>query len=125
MLVINSSFLGRKQRMPDPAELFETWLLRRVAEAVEAGEVSADLLADIHAAMAETRGQSPDERHAVALIELAERVNLPVNHVTELLMTLPAQPPTARARFLRRFVEAWLMRQRAAHDADRPGANDG
>jgi len=48
-----------------------------------------------------------------------------VNHVTELLMTLPAQPPTARARFLRRFVEAWLMQQRAAYDADRSGANDG
>jgi len=45
--------------MPDPTEPFETWLLRRVAEAVEAGEVSADLLAEIHAAMAETRARPP------------------------------------------------------------------
>jgi hypothetical protein len=28
-------------------EDFESWLLRRVAQAVEAGEVSADLLADL------------------------------------------------------------------------------
>ena len=29
-----------------PMEAFETWLLHRVAQAVEAGEVSADLLTD-------------------------------------------------------------------------------
>jgi len=59
MLVIDTSVLGWKTRMPDPTEPFETWLLRRVAEAVEAGEVSADLVADIHAAMAETRARPP------------------------------------------------------------------
>jgi hypothetical protein len=30
--------------MPDPADAFETWLLRRVAEAIEGNEMSADLL---------------------------------------------------------------------------------
>ena len=29
-----------------PMEVFETWLLHRVAQAVEAGEVSGDLLTD-------------------------------------------------------------------------------
>lgn len=33
--------------MADPMDAFETWLLRRVAEAVEAEEVSSDLLADL------------------------------------------------------------------------------
>jgi hypothetical protein len=58
-------------------------------------------------------------------MDLAERVHLPVDHLTELLVTLQAQPPTARERFLRRFVEAWLMQQREAYDTDRPGENDG
>ena len=31
-------------RMPDPADAFETWLLRRVADDIEGNEVSADLL---------------------------------------------------------------------------------
>jgi hypothetical protein len=50
----NSPFHGVECSVSDPTDPFETWLLHRVAEAVEAAEVSADLLADIHAAMAET-----------------------------------------------------------------------
>jgi hypothetical protein len=111
--------------VPDPAEPFETWLLHRVAEAVEAGEVSAELLADIHAEIAETRGRSPDERLALALMELAERVQLPVNQLTELLATLEAQPTVTRELLLRRFVEAWLMHQREAYEADHHGGDDG
>ena len=111
--------------MPDPAEPFETWLLHRVAEAVEGGEVSADLLTELHAAIAETRERPPDERHALALMELAERVNLPVDRLTELLATLEAQPTVTRELVLRRFVEAWLMHQREAYEADHHGGDDG
>jgi hypothetical protein len=56
--------------MPDPTDTFETWLLRRVAEAAEAREVSADLLTDLHAEIAEARERPPEERHALALMEL-------------------------------------------------------
>jgi hypothetical protein len=104
--------------MPDPAEPFETWLLHRVAEAVEGNEVSATLLTDLHAEIAEAHAQSPDERHALALMDLAERVNLPVDELTELLATLQAQPTAVRERFLRRFVEAWLMQQREAYHSE-------
>ena len=79
--------------MSTPSEAFETWLLHRVAEAVEADEVSADLLAELHAEIAEARERPPEERHALALMELADRVNLPVDRLTELLATLEAQPP--------------------------------
>ena len=65
--------------MPDPAESFETWLLRRIADAVEAREVSADLLAEIHAEIAEARERPPDTRDTLALMELADRVNLPLD----------------------------------------------
>lgn len=78
--------------MPDPAEPFETGLLQRVAHAVEAGDVSADLLTDLHAEIADARDPSPDDRHALAVQELAERVNLPVDHLTDPLAALEAQP---------------------------------
>ena len=109
---------------PDPAEAFEGWLLRRVGEAVEAGEVSADLLSEIHAAIVETRGRPPEERDALALMELAERVQLPVDRLTELLGALQAQPTMVQERFLRRFVEAWLIRQREVYEADHRGGNE-
>ena len=110
--------------MPDPAEPFEIWLLHRVAEAVEGNEVSATLLTDLHAAIVEVRDRPPDERYALALMDLAERVNLPVDRLTELLATLETQPTGVRERVLRRFVEAWLAHQREAYEADHHGGDD-
>jgi hypothetical protein len=107
------------------AKSFETWLLHRVAEAVEGNEVSAALLTDLHAAMAAVRARPPEARDALALMDLAERVNLPVDELTELLATLEAQPTVVRERFLRRFVEAWLMQQRELYDAEQHGGEDG
>jgi len=112
-------------QMPDPADAFATWLLHRVAEAVEGREVSADLLTELHTAIAEVRARPPEARDALALMDLAERVNLPVEHLTDLLATLQAQPTVVRERFLRRFVEAWLMQQREAYKADQHGGGDG
>jgi len=110
---------------PDPAEPFETWLLRRVADAVENREVSADLLTELHAEIAEARERPPEERYALGLMELAERVNLPVDRLTELLATLEAQPTITRELLLRRVVEAWLVHQREACEADHHGGDDG
>ncbi len=98
--------------MSDPAESFESWLLHRVAETVKGNEFSADLLMELHAAMAEVRERPAEARDAFAVMDLAERVNLPVDELTELLVTLEAQPTAVRERFLRRFVEAWLRQQR-------------
>jgi hypothetical protein len=89
-----------KRHSPDPAEPFETWLLHRVAEAVENREVSADLLTDLHAAMVETYARPPEDRHALALMELAERVNLPVDRLTERLANLEARPRVTRELLL-------------------------
>jgi hypothetical protein len=63
---------------------------------VENREVSAMVLTDLHAAMAEVRARPPEARDALALMDLAERVNIPVDELTELLATLDAQPPVAR-----------------------------
>ena len=111
--------------MAEPREPFETWLLHRVAAAVEGAEVSASLLTDLHAAIAEVRAQPPEARDSLAVMELAERVNIPADELSDLLATLEAQPIEARERFLRRFVEAWLVQQRELYDADRHGGGDG
>ena len=112
-------------RMPDPADAFETWLLRRVAEDIEGNEVSADLLTELRAALAEVRARPPEARGSLALMELAERVNLPVGHLRELLAVLERQPTVTRERIRRRLVEAWLNQQRQAYYTDRPGGDDG
>jgi hypothetical protein len=41
-----------------------------------------------------------------------------VDRLTELLATLEAQPTATRELVLRRFVEAWLMHQREAYEAE-------
>jgi hypothetical protein len=107
--------------MPEPTDPFETWLLHRVAEAVEGAEVSADLLTELQAEMAEARERPAEARDALALMDLAERVNLPVDELTELLAGLEVQPTVVRERFLRRFVQAWLIRQRETYQAERHG----
>ena len=111
--------------MRDPTEPFETWLLRRVAEDIEGNEVSADLLTELRAALAEVRARPPEARGSLALMELAERVNLPVGHLRELLAALERQPTVTRERIRRRLVEAWLIQQRQAYYTDRPGGDDG
>ena len=75
--------------------------------------------------MAEARARPPEARDALALMDFAERVNLPVDKLTDLLASLEVQPPEARERFLRRFVEAWLVQQREAYDTEQHGGNDG
>jgi uncharacterized protein YidB (DUF937 family) len=45
-------------------ESFETWLLRQVAQAVEAGEVPAALLTELQDEFGAARGQSRDEAYA-------------------------------------------------------------
>ena len=111
--------------MADPAAPFETWLLHRVADAVEGAEVSAELLTELHDVMAEVRARPPEAREALAFIDLVERANLPVDDITELLAFLREQPPVERERFLRRFVEGWLVQQREAYDTEQHGGNDG
>ena len=111
--------------MPDPAEPFETWLLQRVARSVEAGEVSADLLTELHTEIAEARERSSEEQHALAAQELAERFDLSVAQVQELLANVAAQPQVTREWVLRRFVEAWLKEQRAEYASKHHRGDDG
>jgi hypothetical protein len=107
--------------MPDPTDAFESWLLQRVVHAVEAGEVSAALPTDLQGAIAETRGRPPEERHTLAVRELAERFGLLVDQLKEMLADLEAQPTVTRELLLRQVVEAWLEEQRDEYRAGEHG----
>jgi hypothetical protein len=64
------------------------------------------------------------EPQNLAVRDRAERFDLPVDRLTELLATLEAQPTLTRELFLRRFVEAWLAQQREEHQAGHDGGDD-
>ena len=101
---------------------FESWLLHRVAHAVEAGEVPADLLADLRTEIEGARALSQAQGHALAVQGIATRVGLPVPQVETTLAALEAQPAGTRGLLLRQFVEAWLVQQREEYGQGEPEA---
>jgi len=107
--------------LPDPTEAFECWLLHPVAQAVEAGEVSADLLSELRAEIEVARELPQKEGHALAVQEIAERLGLSVDRVENMLAIFEAQPTVTRQRLLRRIVEAWLAGQRELYKAKQHG----
>ena len=54
--------------------------------------MSADLLTDLHGEIADAHEWPPENRHVVAIQELAERFSLPVDQLKALLAALEAQP---------------------------------
>ncbi len=101
----------RQERMP----VFESWLLRRVAQAVEAGEVSATLLTDLQAEIETARDKPQAEAHAEAVQDIADRLAMPPEKVEAGLAALEVQPSVTRELLMRRFVETWLAEQRKAY----------
>ena len=93
-------------------EAFEPWLLRRVAQAVEAGEVPAALLAELQAEIEAARETSQEEGHAEAVQDIAARLDLPLEQAEKHLAAIDALPTVTRMLLLRRIAEAWLEGQR-------------
>ncbi len=104
--------------MPEPLESFESWRLRHVAQAVEAEEVSADLLTELHAEIAAVRVKPQEEGHAAAIQHIANLAGVPEEETAKTLDTIETQPPITRQLLMRRFVEAWLERQRKEHHSE-------
>ncbi len=77
--------------------------------------MSANLLTELQAEIAETRDEPSAERETCANQELAERLGLSMVQLKQLLADLEAQPRVTRETFLRRVVEAWLSEQREAY----------
>ncbi len=97
----------------------ETWLIRCVAQAVEAGEVSADLLTELQAEFEGSREKPPKQGHADAMEDIAVELALPMEKVQAGLAALEAQPRVVREALMRQFAEAWLERQRREYQSGR------
>ncbi len=82
--------------------------------------MSADLLTELQAEIGEARERPPEDRHAVAVQELAERFGVSVETLHELLATLEAQPQITREVFLR-LVETWFKEEREQYPAEEHG----
>jgi hypothetical protein len=98
--------------MPKPLEGFESWLLHRVAQAVEAGDVPADLLTELQGACEAARTMPQEEGHARAVQDIAEQLGIPVEEAAQGLKALEAQPSVTRELLMREIAERWLEGQR-------------
>jgi len=100
----------------EPMDAFEFWLLRRVAQAVEAGDVPADLLTELQSEIEAAKDLSQEEGNGRAVRDIAERLGIPVDQVEQGLCALEAQPPVRRKLFIRRIADTWLEEQCQAHE---------
>jgi len=106
--------------VPEAMEAFESWFFRYVAQAVEADEVSDDLLIELRMEMERARELPQEEGHALAVQDIARSLGLPVNQAEEMLTALEAQPTVTREEVLRRIVEEWLAARWEQYVAGRP-----
>ena len=106
---------------PAPMETFERWLLRCVAQAVEAGNVSADLLTELQAELAAPQETPLEPGHVAAIQHIAGLVGVPENEAAKTFAAIEAQPSVTRRLLLCSFVEVWLVEQRKAHRAEQDG----
>jgi hypothetical protein len=100
---------------PKPLADFESWLLHRVAQAVEAGEVPADLLTELQAELDAAQEKPQEESHADAIQHIADLARVPEEEAAQTLAAIEAQPSVTRELLMRQFVEAWLAGQRDAY----------
>jgi hypothetical protein len=106
-----------------PTEAFETWLLCRVAQTVEAGEVPADLLTELQAAFEDARDRPQAQSQADAVQDIAIELQMPIQTVEAALAALEAQPRVIRKVVVRRIAKAWLEGQREARRSHGAGGS--
>jgi hypothetical protein len=107
--------------IPKAMDAFESWLVRRVGQAVEAGEVPADLLTELRAEIEAARERPQEGGHAAAIQHIAGLAGVPEEEAAKTLAAIEAQPSVTQELLMRRFVEAWLEGQRKAYRAKRGG----
>lgn len=86
-----------------------------MAQVVEAGEVPADLLAELQAEFEASRAKPPEQSYADAVQDIAVELGMPIEKVEAGLTALEAQPRVTREVLLRQIAEAWLEGQRRAY----------
>ncbi len=104
--------------IPEPSESFGTWLLRLVAQAVEAGEVPEALLTELQAEIETAKERPQEEGYAAAIRQIADLAGVDPERAAEVLATMEAQPTVTKELLVRRIAEAWLEGQRREYKAE-------
>ncbi len=100
-------------------------IIRRVAKAVEAGEVPAELVTQLHSELEAVRERSEEEARAAAIQHIADLAVVPEKVAAKTLAAVEARPGVTREVLVRRFVEASLVQQREEQQAGQKGGEDG
>jgi hypothetical protein len=93
--------------IPESMKGFESWLLRRVAQMVEARDVPANLLTELQAEFAAARERPQAQSHADAVLDIALELAMPVEEMEAVLgaqgrrAPVPARQRTRLQRPLR------------------------
>ena len=95
--------------------------LRRVAQAVEAGEVPAELLADLQSELAAAWERPPEEDHTAATQHSAALAAVPEEEAAQTLASVQAQPGVTAELLMHRIAEAWLEGERERVEMIRRG----
>ena len=82
--------------IPKAMDAFETWLLRRVAQAVEAGEVPAELVTEPQFELAAARERPQEEGRATAIQHIADLAGVQEEEAAQTLAAVEAQPTVTR-----------------------------
>lgn len=98
--------------VPEPMEPFEQWLHRRVAQAIEAGDVPPDLLTTLQSELEGTRARPDEVIRAAAIREFADIAGIDHERAALALAAMEARSTVMREMLLRRITEAWLESQR-------------
>lgn len=86
-----------------------------MAQAVDAGELSADLLPDLQAEFEASQAKLPEQSHADAVRDIASELGMPVKKVEAGLGASEVQPRVVREVLMRRIAEALsVLRKRGA-----------
>lgn len=100
-------------------------IIRRVAKVVEAGEVPADLVTQLHSELEAARERSEEEARAAAIQHIADLAVVPEKVAAKTLAAVEARPGVTREVLLRRFLEASLVQQREEQQTGQKGGEDG
>ncbi len=81
-----------RRESPQPQEPFGPWLLRRVARAVEAGEVPADLLAALQAEFEIARKGPQEDALAASIQHIVDLASVLEAEARRVLGAIDSQP---------------------------------
>ena len=107
--------------MADPLGAFGPWLVRRVAAAVQAGELPGHHLERLRRDLADAEPTAQDKGDLLSVQEIADLAGVSVAQAGETFAALQQLLGVAREQMRRRIAEAWLERQRRLCQDGEPG----